>query len=141
MFFMNCQRRWIGTTPDMQTKFMLLFFNLKCLPFFLTWQVSLTCKRDINQQTIKCLTCPCQEDAWYSRSFMYEEMQELALNVLHELSKKMARNNTWYANQIHASFLLAINACHFLWLDKFHVDVRASTTVKLTIDILAELWL
>ena len=30
----------------------------------------------------------------YSRSFMREEMQELALNVLYELSKKMARNNT-----------------------------------------------
>ena len=34
-------------------------------------------------------------------------MQELALNVLHELSKKIASNNTWHANQIHASFLLA----------------------------------
>ena len=38
---------------------------------------------------------------------MREEMQELALNVLHELSKKMASNNTGHANQIHASFLLA----------------------------------
>ena len=36
---------------------------------------------------------------------MREEMQELALNVLHELSKKMARNNTCHANQIHASFI------------------------------------
>ena len=69
---------------------------------------------------------------------MRQEMQKLALNVLHELLKKMARNNTWHANQIHASFLLAemdntlaINACHFLWLDKFHVGV--------TIDISAEL--
>ena len=71
---------------------------------------------------------------------MREEMQELALNVLYELLKKMAKNNTWHANQIHASFLLAemedtlaINACHFLWLDKFHVGI--------TIDISAELWL
>ena len=71
---------------------------------------------------------------------MREEMQELALIVFHELSKKMARDNTWHANQIHASFLLterddtlAINASHFLWLNKFHVGV--------TIDILAELWL
>ena len=61
---------------------------------------------------------------------MREEMQELALNVLHELSKKMAK--TWHANQIHASFLmaemddtLAINACHFLWLDKFHESAEA----------------
>jgi len=38
---------------------------------------------------------------------MREKMQELALNIFHELSKKMARNNTWHANQIHASFLLA----------------------------------
>ena len=35
---MNCQRRWPGKTPDMQTKFMLLFFGHKCLPFYLTWQ-------------------------------------------------------------------------------------------------------
>ena len=69
---------------------------------------------------------------------MCEEMQELALNVLHELSKKMAKSNTWHANQIYASFLLAkmddtsaINACHFLWLEKSHVGV--------TIDISAEL--
>ena len=48
------------------------------------------------------------------------------------MSKKMAKNNTWHANQIHASFLLAkmddtlaINACHFLWLDKFHKSARA----------------
>ena len=71
---------------------------------------------------------------------MREEVQGLVVNVLHELSKKMAKNNTWHANQIHASFLLAemddtlaIDACHFLWLDKFHVGV--------TIVILAELWL
>ena len=37
---MNCQRRWPGTTPDMQTKFFLLFFGHKCLPF------SLTCKSE-----------------------------------------------------------------------------------------------
>ena len=44
----------------------------------------------------------------------------------------MAKNNTWHANQIHASFLLAemdetlaINACHFLWLDKFHESAEA----------------
>ena len=43
---MNCQRRWPGTTPDMQTKFMLLFFGHKYLPFSLTWQVSLTCKSE-----------------------------------------------------------------------------------------------
>ena len=43
---MNCQRRWPGTTPNMQTKFMLLFFGHKCLPFSLTWQVSLTCKSE-----------------------------------------------------------------------------------------------
>ena len=38
---------------------------------------------------------------------MREEMQELALNFFHELSKKMTSNNTWHANQIHAFFLLA----------------------------------
>ena len=38
-------------------------------------------------------------------SCVREEMQELTLNVLHELSKKMARNNIWHANQIYASFL------------------------------------
>ena len=43
---MNCQKRWLGTTLDMQTKFMLLFFGHKCLPFSLTWQVSLTCKNE-----------------------------------------------------------------------------------------------
>ena len=35
---MNCQRKWLVKAPDMQTKFMLLFFGHKCLPF------SLTCK-------------------------------------------------------------------------------------------------
>ena len=33
MFFINCQRRWPGTTPDMQTKFMLLFFWPKWMTF------------------------------------------------------------------------------------------------------------
>ena len=47
---MNFQRRWAGTTPNMQTKFMLLFFGHKCLPFSLTWQVSLTCKSEFLQQ-------------------------------------------------------------------------------------------
>ena len=37
---MNCQRRWPRTTPDMQTKFILLFFGHKCLLF------SLTCKSE-----------------------------------------------------------------------------------------------
>ena len=31
---MNGQRKWPGTTPDMQTKFMLLFFDHKCAIFF-----------------------------------------------------------------------------------------------------------
>ena len=48
-----------------------------------------------------------REDTCYSRSFMRKEMQELVLNVLHELSKKVTKSNTWHANQIHASFLLA----------------------------------
>ena len=55
IFFMNCQRRWLGTTTNMQTKFILLFFlaevsyffsfglngwhfGHKCLPSSLTWQ-------------------------------------------------------------------------------------------------------
>ena len=53
MFFMNCQRRWPGTTPDIQTKFMLLFFGHKCLPFSLTWQVSLTCKSEFLRENKK----------------------------------------------------------------------------------------
>ena len=44
MFFTNCQNRWLGTTPNMQTKFMLLFFGHKCLLF------SLTCKSEFLQQ-------------------------------------------------------------------------------------------
>ena len=50
---MNCQRRWLGTTSDMQTKFMLLFFGHKCLPFSLTWQVSFTCKSEFLQEIKK----------------------------------------------------------------------------------------
>ena len=121
-------------------EYLFSFFPFSTFCFHWNGLNSQTYWLDISQQTIKWLACPCQEDAWYSRSFMCEEMQELTLNVLYELSKKMARNNTLHANQIHASFLLAemddtlaINACHFLWLDKFHVGV--------TIDILAELWL
>ena len=55
---MNCQRRWLGTTPNIQTKFMLLFFGHKYWPFSLTWQVSLTCKseflREIKKIKKKC---------------------------------------------------------------------------------------
>ena len=80
------------------------------------------------------------KDAWYSRSLKREEMQELALNVLRELTEKMAHINTWRANQIHGSFLLAemddtlaINACHFLWLDKFHVGVTIDISFSFNI--------
>ena len=47
MFFTNCQNRWLGTTPNMQTKFMLLFFGHKCLLF------SLTCKSEFLQEIKK----------------------------------------------------------------------------------------
>ena len=47
---MNCQRRWPRATPEMQTKFMLLFFGHICLPFSLTWRVSLTCKGEFLQE-------------------------------------------------------------------------------------------
>ena len=53
MFFINCQRRWLETTPDMQTKFMLLFFGHKWLPFSLTWQVCLTCKSEFLREKKK----------------------------------------------------------------------------------------
>ena len=36
-----------------KTKFMLLFFGHKCLPFSLTWQVSLTCKSEFLQEREK----------------------------------------------------------------------------------------
>ena len=86
------------------TFFFLFFLFLLFVSIGMAWILKLS-GLTLTNKTIKWLACPCQEDVWYSRSFMREEMQEFALNVLHELSKKMARNNTCHANQIYASFI------------------------------------
>ena len=51
----------------------------------------------------------CQEDAWYSRSFMHEEMLELALNVFHELSKK---------SNIYIYIYIRKWDCVWLWVEE-----------------------
>ena len=52
---MNCQRRWPGTTPDMQTKFMLLFFSHKCLPFSLTCKSEFLKKKKKKKRVLDCM--------------------------------------------------------------------------------------
>ena len=93
--------------------FLFFFFSTFC--FYWNGLNNQTQWLDISQQTIKWLTCPCQEDAWYSRSFMREEMQELAWNVLHELSKKMVRKRKVIYIYIYKKMRLRVALCGGKW--------------------------
>ena len=50
---MNCQRRWPEQHLTCKPNSCFFFFGHKCLPFSLTWQVSLTCKSEFWEITKK----------------------------------------------------------------------------------------
>ena len=68
---------------------------------------------DISQQTIKWLACPCQEDAWYSRSFMCERNARACIKCSSWIVKEDGQEQHLTYKPNSCCFSFGLNGWHF----------------------------